>query len=74
MTYKRFRDCYKRSQEKSDKRDNCDRRMLRIVGEVGEMEELFMEMREESDDILAQKACDKTAQRKRDDEKYPIGT
>ena len=47
--------------------------MSGIGGEVGEMDELLMEMRQARDDILAQKACEKTAQRKREDEKDQIG-
>ena len=36
------------------------------------MDELLMEMRQACDDILAQKACEKTAQPERDDEKDRI--
>ena len=47
--------------------------MSGIGGEVGEMDELLMEMRQARDDVLAQKACEKTAQQERDDEKDSIG-
>ena len=53
-TCKSVRDHYGRIQEKFDKRDNCERRMSGIGGEVGETDELLMEMRQARDDILAQ--------------------
>ena len=73
VTWKSVRDRYKKIQEKFDKRDNCERRISGSGGEVGEMDELLMEMKQARDDILAQKACEKTAQRERDDEKDQIG-
>lgn len=66
-------DRYKRIQKTFDKRDNCERKISGIGGEVGEMDELLMDMRQARDDIFAQKACEKTAQRERHDEKDRIG-
>ena len=73
VTWKSVRDRYKRIQEQFDKADNANQKMPGVGGDVGEMDELLMEMRQKRDDIAAEKTADKDAQRQRDAEKERIG-
>ena len=68
-----MRDRYKWIQEQFDKADNAIQKMSGVRGDVGEMDELLMEMRQKRDDIAAEKTADKDAQRQRDAEKGRIG-
>ena len=61
VTWKSVRDCYKRLQEHFDKSDNANQRLSGVGGEIGEMEELLMSMREARDDLSVPKTAKKTA-------------
>ena len=73
VTWKSVRDRYKRVQEQFDKSDNANQRLSGVGGEIGEMEELLMGMREACDDLAVQKTAKKTAQQETDREKEMIG-
>ena len=73
VTWKSVRDRYKRLQEQFHKSDNANQRLSGVGGEVGEIEELLMEMREARDDLAVQKTAKKTAQQETDREKEIIG-
>ena len=73
VSWKSVCDRYKRIQDQFDRRGSCERRMSGMRGAVGELNELWMHMRQAWDDVLATKAAEKTAQRERDEEKDRIG-
>ena len=73
VSWKTVRDRYKRIQDQFDKRDSCERRTSGIGGEVGELDELLMDMRQAREDFLVTKTAKKIAQRERDEEKDRVG-
>lgn len=52
------RDRYKRNQEQLDKVENGNQNMSRVGGEVGEINELIMKIRQKRDDITAEKTAE----------------
>ena len=73
VSWKTVRDCYKHILDQLDKRDICERRMSGIGGEVGQLDELLMDMQQAREDLLATMTAEKTGQRERDEEKDRIG-
>lgn len=74
MTWKTVQDGYKRLQEQYDsKRHRKCAFIMGWRGEMGELEDVFMTMREERDYYVPEKAAVRNAKRKRDVEKDGIG-
>ena len=69
-----MRDRYKRLQEKFDRNDNANQRISGVGGEVSEMEELLMAMREARDDLDMEKNAKNTAELELDRRKEAVGT
>lgn len=73
VTWKSVQDRYKRLQADFDKSDKRNQMMSGVGGEVGELEELLMEMREARDDMDSKKGADRAAQKAADEEKERVG-
>lgn len=73
-SWKQIQDRYKRLQDQYDSQDKDNLRLSGVGGgEMGELADLLMSMREARDDMLAQKDATKEEERKRETEKEIIG-
>lgn len=74
ITWKTVQDRYKRLQEQYDTNDTANARLSGVGGgEMGELADLLMTMREARDDYVAEKTAAKDAERRRDADKERVG-
>ena len=74
ITWKPLQDRYKRMQEQYAKLDDGNQRLSGVGGgEMGELADLLMTMREAKDDFDSQKKAIKTAERKKGEDKERMG-
>ena len=73
VTWKSVSDRYTRLQEQFDQSGNANQRLSDVGGEMGEMEEPLMAMREVGNDLGVHKTAKKTAQQGTDRQKEMIG-
>lgn len=74
VSWKAVQDRYKRLQKDYDHADNANQRLSGVGGgEMGELADLLMTMREAHDDLDVQKKAAKTAQKRKEEDKERMG-